>query len=98
MGKAARLKGIKKVAATLPTIMRNTHEVHYVKGSELIEQGHTECGGKAINPEGMYVQNMPVMIAINHARNLKKVFQKYGERGARIYMQVMNEKKSLSHG
>jgi hypothetical protein len=54
MGKAARLKGLHSVAAVLPTIMRHSVEVHYVKGSELIEQGHTEAGDKAIEPEAMY--------------------------------------------
>lgn len=98
MGKASRLKGLKRVAETLPVIMRQSCEVHYVTGKELLDQGHTEIKpGEPVIPKGKYRQRMPVMIAINHTRNLKKICGKYGAAGLNAYISAVNNQKTLSN-
>jgi hypothetical protein len=78
MGKKKRIKLLRKIAGELPVVLVHTKEVHFVTGAELLEQGETEVDGQKIIPEKRYVQDMPVQLAINHARQLKKIYQKHG--------------------
>jgi len=79
------LKNIEYLAASMPVIMKQTHEYHYVAGTELIEQGDTERDGKKIIPEHLYKQAMPVMIEVNHKRAIRKLLEKRGLNGVRDY-------------
>lgn len=97
------VKELRRVAVELPDVMRNTKEKHLVKGSEMIAEGQFEIDNprylKAfpnlhpkmirVNPEAMYVQEMPVKIAINHQRKLKKMFKKMGENGVHAYVSAV---------
>lgn len=84
-GKKRTAANLDIIAASMPVIWRSTVEYHRVDGIELIDQGHTEQDGEKIVAGQNYTQNMPVKIAINHKRNLKKWFDKYGLRGIEIY-------------
>ena len=82
MGKKARLKAIKRLASSLPMINDHTHEIHVMKGSEILAWGTiTEINGEKINPDGIYKVPMPVMIVRNNARRMKKAFLKNGAAG-----------------
>jgi hypothetical protein len=70
-------KLIKKIAERLPVVMEHTIEVHLLKGSEILEWGTVnEIDGKPIDPEKEYRYNMPVQIAVNHYRRLKRAWKK----------------------
>lgn len=91
MGKKSRAKALRKVAGDLPTMMATTQEVHLVLGSELIDQGQTEYNGQPIRPEILYRQYMPVKMAINHYRRLKRAFNRDGAQGAQQYLNTIDQ-------
>ena len=82
MGKKARLKAIKNLANRLPVIMNQTHEEHFVSGSEILSWGTIkEIDGKPIDPGKKYIFNYPVEIAQNNRRGMKRAYLKNGEAG-----------------
>lgn len=85
MGKKSQYKKIRQRANALPVILENTIERHYVDGQELIEQGMNNMDGVEVNPEKKYIQTMPVQIAFNHARRMKKLYKKMGAEGVLNY-------------
>jgi hypothetical protein len=83
---------IKEMAPKLPILMEHTHELHFVDGSELIAQGHTELeDGRKVYAGLTYEQNMPVMIAMNHERRLRKAYKKHGKEGVFAYIDELNK-------
>lgn len=81
---------VKELAEKMPLVMEWTHEVHMVKGQELIDQGQDVTDdGKKIKPERTYLQNMPVQIAINHERRMRKAYKKNGYAGLQEYITKM---------
>jgi hypothetical protein len=102
MGKKKLMKKLREVATALPVVMKNTQEYEWVKGEALIKQGQFEDqNGLPIHPEQMYKQTLPVRIATNHHRKLKKMTAQYGEIGVRAYagavVDVFNEQEGTSH-
>lgn len=94
------VKELAKVAAEMPVIFRQSVEKHFVKGSELLEQGITDLPNPRANEFGQpervpviagmtYVQPMPVQIAINHKRKLKNVLKSYGISGVHSYVDAV---------
>lgn len=83
----AKLKQLRELAAELPIIFNATHEVHIRTGKELIEEDniHELPDGTKIDPEAKYDQNMPVFIAANHYRALKKIYKDFGNQGVIKY-------------
>ena len=70
-------KLIKQIAERLLVVMEQTMEVHRLKGSEILEWGTVkEIDGQPIDPEKTYRYNMPVKIAVNHYRRLKRAWKK----------------------
>lgn len=94
MGKKARNKLLRKEVEGLPVIMKQSHENHIRKGHELIALGQTEINGQKVNPVGIYVDPLPVSIAINHHRRLKKLVNKYGVDVIPVYKQAVSEIKA----
>ena len=95
-------KELRRVSNEMPVTMQRTKEVHYVKGSELIDQGVTTVKNPKwkegdpehfkelpVNPSETYVQEMPVEIATNHHRKLKKAFRGYGFIGVQAYVHAI---------
>ena len=79
-------------AGALPVINRLTHEDHFVKGSELIEQGHYEGpDGKKVDKEKMYKQAMPVLITRNHEQGIARAFARGGKSGVTNYIKRMRQ-------
>lgn len=79
-------KDLMEYVAQLPIIMETTHEVHNMKGSELLEMGYVEMEGQIINPELYYNYNAPVQIAVNHYNRLKKAWIRHGQKGLAKYI------------
>ena len=91
MGKKAQLKKFRKLANSMPVVLEHTCEKHVVKGAELASDLNllnrpAEVEGKPIDPEKEYIKAMPVQIAMNHARRMKKAFQRAGEAGVDRYI------------
>lgn len=91
MGKASKLKKIRKIAAKLPVINRNTREYHIVKGVDLIEDYGSDQNqdGSMILADKTYKVAMPVITEINHNRALKRNYNKHGIAGIRGYAQAV---------
>jgi hypothetical protein len=96
MGKKARLKAIKNLAANMPMINEHTNEKHELFGSEILSWGTIkEIDGKPIDPDKKYLYNFPVMMIQNNRRRMKKAFLKGGEEGIKHYLQqTLNVVKS----
>ena len=84
-------KQIEAIAGKLPLIMRSTTERHFVKGAELIADDQHEVEGKRVHPEATYVNRLPVQIAINHKRAMKKMFKKYKGAGVQGYINAVRD-------
>lgn len=84
-------KQIEGIAGKLPLIMRNTCEKHIVTGAQLIEDGINEVDGKPVLAEQEYIRNMPVQIAVNHKRAMKKLFKKHKAFGVQAYINAVNK-------
>ena len=81
---------IKQLAEQMPVVMEHSTELHRVDGTELIAQGHTEIEpGVKVVAGIKYQQNMPVMIAINHERRMRKAYKKNGQQGLLNYVDMI---------
>jgi len=88
MGKKAKLKALKSLAANLPAINRSSHEEHHLKGSEILSWGTVrEIDGKPIDPEKTYLYNYPVLMVQNNARRIKRAFLSNGPEGIKSVLQ-----------
>ena len=83
-------KQIEDIAGKMPLIMRSTHEKHIKKGTELLEDDIKELDGKPVDLERLYVVPMPVQIAINHKRTMKRLCKRH--KGDRVvaYVNAVN--------
>jgi hypothetical protein len=82
---------LRTLAATLPVIFNHSIEKSYVLGNELLEDNIE--GAEA---DKLYLQSMPVMIAINHYRKMKRLYQKHGFSRVLSYMREVREYKKLN--
>ncbi|CAB4136142.1 hypothetical protein UFOVP579_26 [uncultured Caudovirales phage] len=90
--KKRKLKEIKRLAMDLEPLMQKCNQVQYYKGSELIEKMGEEklANGTEVEADKLYVSSTEALHTINHARRLKKQFQKHGMAGAIGYRRAVN--------
>jgi hypothetical protein len=88
MGKKKKYKAISAVIGELNTIMVSKHENHIVKGWEFIARGETTIDGKPVDPMKSYNYPMPIQVAYNHKRKLKKLVNIYGDDIIPVYQQA----------
>lgn len=87
MGKKAKLKAIKRLAASIPAINESSVEKHEMLGSEILEWGTIkEIDGKPIDPAKKYIFNYPVLMIQNKERRMKRAFLRNGIAGIKNYM------------
>lgn len=85
------IKIIHDIADQLPVIMEQSSELHYVLGEDLIAQGERILtNGEKIIATKKYSQYMPVMIAMNHRRRLRKAYEECGGDGIAAYIGNVN--------
>jgi hypothetical protein len=77
---------LRAYADKMPIVFHNTHEVHYMTGAEILDFGHVVKEGEKLDPEKKYAYNMPVQLAANHYRRLKRAWLKNGEEGIKQYV------------
>jgi hypothetical protein len=85
---------LRTLAATLPVIFNHSQEKRIVSGAELIED-YVE-GADDVDADKKYIENMPVMIAINHYRKMKRLYQKDGFPRVLAYMKAVRKYDQLS--
>lgn len=78
MGKASKLKKIRKMASRLPAINYKTVKGSLVKGYELQAKGVNEVQGKQIDVNATYRHKEIFLQPINHNRHMKNIFKKHG--------------------
>jgi hypothetical protein len=84
-------KIINDIADQLPVIMEPSSELHHVLGEDLIAQGEKKLtNGERIIATKKYSQYMPVMIAMNHRRRLRKAYEDGGGDGIAAYISNVN--------
>jgi hypothetical protein len=84
-------KIINDIADQLPVIMEPSSELHHVLGEDLLAQGEkTLTNGERIIATKKYSQYMPVMIAMNHRRRLRKAYEDGGGDGIAAYIGNVN--------
>lgn len=83
-------KILKNYCRALPVIMESSHEIHVMTGAEITELeealGEIEKEGIVLDPEKKYPYSMPVQIAMNHYRRLKRAWLKDGQSGIQKYL------------
>ena len=87
MGKKKKLKLLKRMAEQVAPINESTHEKHFMKASEMLENGHCPAyeDGK-IDKDKMYQVNMPVLIIQNNQRRMKRAFLRNGAEGVKNFL------------
>lgn len=86
MGKKKRYKGINEATMQLPTITRTSCEKHYRLGQDLINDNRTDI--ENIDAKKVYVDTLPVILPVNHKRNLKKLVNKFGKEVIGVYCEA----------
>ena len=93
MGKKSKYKAIRRAAEQLPamTIQRILPEVK--TGQELIDNGMIETKeGDVINAGKNYKLFSPHQVPINHNKEMKKMYNRYGQIGVLAYVQLAKQK------
>jgi hypothetical protein len=90
MGKACKLKKIRKVAKGLPALERKTVVGINLTGAELIKGGVTTVKEKEVDEKEMYHAKRTVRLPVNHARAMKKLYNKNGIKGVSGYIDAVN--------
>lgn len=87
MGKASKLKKIRKLAAQLPAI--NTYGVsadgEIITGADLLNENVKEVRGNKVELTDKFVRRKKIEVQINHNRRMKQMYNKYGLRGVAGY-------------
>lgn len=81
----------------LPVVMEPTREFHIVTGTSLTEDGIEEINGEKVDPDLKYSKPMPVQIARNDFRRMKKAFKNHGAPGVARYILSVNELAKKQH-
>ena len=86
MGKKAKFKEIRRLAAEIPKIP-STQNVRVIKtGAELLQEGVKTIQDVAVVPKQTYTGTKKVLVPTNHNRKMKDLYAKQGHAGVRAYM------------
>lgn len=96
MGKKAKYKQLRRLAATMPEMMKQEIVGERIVGKFLIEDGietiKTKDGEQPVKGDGTYSRKKVVERPLNHYRNLKKAYKKYGTQGVQAYGMAVNRR------
>lgn len=91
MGKKAKLKKIRRIASQMPVVNVAHVQGAVVNGAELLKRGVTEVEGKPVQTLQTYREKTAVAAPVNHNRQMKKLYNKHGVAGVRMYVQAINK-------
>lgn len=89
MGKAAKFKKLRKLAAQLPIITTKAVIGRKVTGAELLKRGITEVNGRKVAEESNYTgwtEKRTVQVPLNHNKKMKQFYNKFGMEGVKGYV------------
>lgn len=89
-------KELMYIASNLPVVLESKIERHILTKEEAIEQfpetDHKKFAYIQTGPNaGRVVATMPVQIACNHYRRLKRIYSKHGQPGVIQYIQKIKQ-------
>jgi hypothetical protein len=90
MGKKAKLKKIRKIAAQMPRVMVGHVQGERVSGAELFKSGVEEVEGSPVDVDATYKKKNVVAVPLNHNRKMKQMYNKQGVKGVSAYIQAVN--------
>ena len=85
MGKKAKLKQLKKLAANLPELKKERVHGERITAAELVKQGVYTVDGKTVKPGQEYREKVKVQVPINHERNMKALLKRFGPAAVNRY-------------
>lgn len=86
MGKAQKLKIIRKAALLLPAATTTTIQKSSVSGRDLIDSGvKQDKYGAEIKGNRRYIKRQPIEVPVNHNRQMKRLYNQHGMAGAVAY-------------
>lgn len=90
MGKASKLKKIRRAASQLPKLKVASRIAEQVEGSKLIEEGvKTLSNGETVRSDKKYRKVSTVGKPLNHNRQMKKAYYKGGLSAAQHYINAV---------
>jgi hypothetical protein len=89
MGKKAKLKELRRIAATMPVVEGERLVTRRVMGTVVIEEGIKEVNGEAVSPSAIYRKSVVEKVNVNHNRKMKDAFKKRGIAGANEYIRAV---------
>lgn len=92
MGRAKKIKELRRLAKDLPLTTSTTHKhKQVVFGSELIKKGITIVEGKEVNPKIRYHNLIDFTMETNHLKRLKEAYDKGGDPAVQQYCDSVRE-------
>lgn len=87
MGRAKKIRELRKIAAELPAIESGKYKYrHPVKGEELIKRGILEVDGKQVDPRRYYINEIEFTMDTNHLKMLKRAYDTGGDLAVNQYV------------
>lgn len=95
MGKKARMKVMRQIAAQLPAMNSRAYGKSIVSGADLIDKGVTSInvGNTAearVIADRKYIESNVVPVPVNHARRIRKIHTAMGVEGIKAYVKHIN--------
>lgn len=89
MGKASKLKKIRRIALQMPVI--NTHRIvgEKVSGHDVLESGVKEVEGKPVDHRLNYRKKKSIEVPLNHNKNMKRLYNKLGVNAVQGYINAV---------
>lgn len=90
MGKAAKLKQLRRIASQLPAIQTKQKVSEKILGSHIIDTKEDK-DGKPIDPRQLYRRQRIEEVPLNHYKKMKQNYNKAGMAGAAHYAKSVVE-------
>jgi hypothetical protein len=92
MGKAAKNKLIRRMAAQMPALNIGRYVVELLSGEQLTQRGYSE----EVDKQAMYKHRTHMPVPANHITKMKRLYNKHGKMGLMAYAKaVENEEKKI---
>lgn len=90
MGKASKLKQIRRIASGMPALSKRVMVGVRVDGAELIKNDIKQVQGKDVVASNQYRSKHHIEVPLNHNRQMKKAYYKFGAQGVNGYIHAVN--------
>ena len=91
MGKKAKFKLFRRMAAEMPMVSVNAIIGDKISGKEAMLQGINEIDGLAVNQSSVVIRKKIIEKPLNHNRQMKRLYNQKGEAGVQAYLKAVKE-------